>query len=75
MVIKMGEKHFIKGEDSLVFLQCLTPGENTVERLRRFWQQSGGGGGIGKWDRLGNTTEYLRMCDYSDKKEAIAEVG
>ena len=30
---------------------------------------------MGKWGRLGNTTEYLKRCDYSDKKKAIAEEG
>ena len=75
MSIKMGENHSIEGEDSFVFVQCLTPGGITVNGLKRFWQQSGGGGVIGKWDRLGNTTEYLKRCDYSDTNEAIAEEG
>ena len=44
MSIKMGENHSIEGEDSFVFVQCLTPGGITVNGLKRFWQQSGGGG-------------------------------
>ena len=59
MSIKMGENHSIEGEDPFVFVQCLTPGGITVKGLKRFWQQSGGGG----YRKVGPFREYNRVFE------------
>lgn len=44
MSIKMGENHSIEGEDSFVFVQCLTPGGITAKRVEEVLAAKRGGG-------------------------------